>query len=459
MANKRQQKKQRQDNLPKAIRHDFMGGHGKANSRDKLTRQVPGMRRKLTHREADNMFADSSIVQNIVLIPAEDMTRNWFTLRMKDNQVAANIMSKLADLNAKQVFKDMRKYERLQGDGFVSIGVTQSGPFKLSDPLPERVKSVDYLHAFSSYKVSEFIINEDVFDIDYGQLEMVQINRSSRTKPLIDDDTKVHMSRLLHDQTRRLETETQGQSLLEPMYDVLTVLDTSLWSVGQVLYDLTTKVYKSSSIDDMSSDDKLQLGMLMDYAFRTEALALIGEDESLEKHVTNIGGIDKLLDYVWDMVASASRMPKTVIKGQESGTIAGAQYDVMNYYARIASMQENEMKPLLERLIRIIMMSDEFNINPDTTEWEIKFNPLWQVDAETDAKIRKLNAETDAIYITHGVVDIDEVKDARFGQFGMTDETKLSGDSLDLPQEYIEQLDDSIYRSIYKAFLQNRGDG
>ena len=81
------------------------------------------------------------------------------------------------------------------------------------------------------------------------------------------------------------------------------------------------------------------------------------------------------------------------------------------------------------------------------------------MDAETDAKIRKLNAETDAIYITRGVVDIDEVKDARFGQFGMTDETKLSGDSLDLPQEYIEQLDDSIYRSIYKSFLQNRGDG
>ena len=37
----------------------------------------------------------------------------------------------------------------------------------------------------------------------------------------------------------------------------------------------------------------------------------------------------------FDYLSGAARMPKTVIKGQEAGTIAGAQYDVMNYYSAL----------------------------------------------------------------------------------------------------------------------------
>lgn len=89
----------------KEMRNDFMKGHGKANNKDKLTRQVPGVRRKLSHDEITALYADNRIVQNIIDIPAEDMTRNWFTLRMKDEQLARDIMSKLADLKAKNAFK------------------------------------------------------------------------------------------------------------------------------------------------------------------------------------------------------------------------------------------------------------------------------------------------------------------------------------------------------------------
>ena len=103
-----------------------MQGHGKAGAKDKLTRQVPGIRRKLTHTEISALYADNPIVQNIVDIPAEDMTRHWFTLRMKDEQLARDIMGRLADLKAKDAFKKMRMYERMRGDGFISLGVTQN---------------------------------------------------------------------------------------------------------------------------------------------------------------------------------------------------------------------------------------------------------------------------------------------------------------------------------------------
>lgn len=224
--------------------------------------------------------------------------------------------------------------------------------------------------------------NEDMFSPKYGQVERFKIRRRSSNSGIVVpqlEETIVHSSRFLHDQTRRLEDDERGQSLLEPMYDIIKVLDTSLWSVGQILYDYTFKVYKSKDIAGMKKEDKRELSMIMDFMFRTEALAVIADHEELKKESTNTSGINNLLDFVWDYLAGAARMPKTVIKGQEAGTIAGAQYDVMNYYSRIAASQENEMKPLLERIIRMLLWAEDEpggRVDPESLEWEIKFNPL-----------------------------------------------------------------------------------
>lgn len=438
----------------KVQRMDFMQGHGKGYGKDALVRQQPGVRRRLTTQELTDLYATNAIVQNIIDIPAEDMTRSGFDLVMEDETLKNNIMSKLRDLKVKDAFKKARSYERLYGDGFISLGVTQSVSFELKDPLdPKKLKSVDYIHPFSGNKVNEFILNEDMFSPNYGEVEFFQVNRRSSLGQQIAGVTQdnVHASRLIHDQTRRLEDEYRGQPLLEPLYDIITVLDTSLWSVGQILYDFAFKVYKSDAIEGMPASDKYELGMLMDYMFRTEALAIIDKDEELTKETTNTTGIKDLLDYVWDYLSGAVRMPKTVIKGQEAGTITGAQYDVMNYYSRIAAMQENEMRPNLERLIRLLLQSEEFGkLDPEKVDWKIKFNPLWQVDSKTDAEIRKLIAETDQIYVTNGILTVDEVRETRFGQFGLTNALKFSGDEADLER---------MAKEVYEAWKERGKNG
>lgn len=445
-----------------AFRQDFMIGQKKGYGTDKISRQRPQMRQKMTDQDLSDLYATNAIVQNIIDIPAEDMTQNGWDIEMKDNTLHDQLMKKLRDLNAKQAFYKCRQYERLRGDGFIALGLTQSTAFKLSDLLdPLKIKSIDYLNSFSSYKVNNFVMNRDPFSPAYGTVDYFQINRLTPIGQQIlsgtsiaEADNKIHSSRLIHDQTRLLEEdelEGKGQSILEPLYDVIKVLDTSLWSVGQILYDFVFKVYKSDDAAGLSKSDKAELGMLLDFAFRTEALGIIGANEELEKKATPVTGLKDLLEYVWDYLSGAVRMPKSVIKGQQAGTIAGAQYDVMNYYARISAMQENQLRPHLEHLINLILQSEEFShSDPEKVDYQIKFNPLWHVDSETDSKIRLQNAQADQIYLVNGVADPDEIKAARFGVTGMSkvaESASLDGYS----KEEIEAMAKHVYHQYQEA--------
>ena len=419
---------------------DFMESRdGKGGARDPLTRQVTGSRKKLSPIELTNMYATNAMVQNIVDIPAEDLTRAGFTLKMKDEKLKNAYESKLKQLRLKNTFKDLYAYDRLYGDGFISIGIVANSPFELSEPLDMAdIKEIPYINAFSNQKVNNFFVNEDMFSSRFGKVEQFEVSRRSNATGgdglgiTEDIQEKVHYSRVIHQQSKRLEGEHLGLSLIESLSDILTVMDTSLWSVGQMLYDYVFKVFKSNDVADLSSEEKATLGMLMDYKFRTEAMAIIESDEELSKEGTNTTGVDQLLTFVWDYLAGAVRMPKTVLKGQESGTITGAQYDVMNYYSRIAAIQENEMRPQIEYLMRCLMSAENEcggPIDPDETEWSIEFNPLWNVDAKTDAEIRKLTAETDKMYIEQGVLEPEEVHETRFGRFGLTSTAKFNADS------------------------------
>lgn len=443
------------------IRQDFMAGNGKGHARDALTRQVPGQRRLLADTDLEKMYASNSMAKNIVDIPSEDMTRAGFTLKMKDDKKKALYESRLRQLKVKERIKQQFIYQRLYGDGFISIGTKESQKFELSEAINfDNVREVLYLNSFSSKKISNRLIDENVFSPRYGLIDTFYVNNYARNDKieLLDEKkyVQIHHSRVLHQQDMRFEDELEGTSLIESLYDVLTVVDTSLWSVGQMLYDYVFKVFKSKDVTSLSPEEKAQLGMIMDYKFRTEALAIIESEESLTKEATQATGIDSLLDFVWDYLSGAARMPKTVLKGQEAGTVTGAQYDVMNYYSRIASMQENELRPQLEYLVRLLMYaSDECGgrMDPDSEEWSIEFNPLWNVDSKTDAEIRKLTAETDAIYIDRGVIDPEEVEEARFGRFGVTESSKFNADSLSDDEK------SRIAKEVYEQYKRDRGDG
>ncbi|QBO37266.1 DUF1073 domain-containing protein [Periweissella cryptocerci] len=408
-----------------------------------------GSNLRLSHspEEYEALYASNPIAKNIVDIPADDLTRNGWKITFdgddKDGKMLADkLESKLKQLKAPEAFAEMFRYSRLYGDGFIFIGTVESKKHELREILkPDGIKNIAYLNAFSQKKVSELVQNENVYSEDFGKLESLIVNSYNRVgvrepKKKKKNKTKegsqvIDYSRVFHDQYLRFEDDVQGSGLIESLFKILEVIDTATDSIGRMLYDFTFKVYQTPGVDDLNPEEEAELKARVDSRFGIEHLALIGSDESIDKVGTPLAGINDLLDFIWDYLSGAARMPKSILKGQEVGTVSGAEYDVINYYDRIKAIQNNDLKPHLERLIRLLLQSDEFgNIDPDSKKWSIEFNSLWSLDAKTEAEVAKLMADSASTRIQSGMTSPNEERDAAFGKRGVAG-AKFLGDSAD----------------------------
>ena len=375
--------------------------------------------------DAEELYLTNSIARNIIDLPAEDLTRNGWTIRMEDEQLANDLNERLRDLNVQDVLTEMFKYQRLYGSGAVFIGLDENGDVAPADEVDEtNLNEVTYLTPFSRKLMASVIYNDDVTSPDYNKVMRLSLKSQDIDK-----------SRFLFANGLMLEQEQWGRSLFEGMIPELSTASVAIDSIQKMLNDFVFKVYKSPDAANMSVDDKLAIGSVANHQFKTDALAILTNEEDLGNESKVVSGIHELLDYSWERVAAAARMPKSVIMGQESGTLTGAQYDLMNYYSRIKTLQENELRPHLERLIRLLLWAKYEpggQINPDEIDWSVEFKPLYQLDTTTETQIAYSRAQTDAIYIDKGVESPEEVRESRFGALGTSGGSKGNiGDSAD----------------------------
>jgi len=429
--------------LGKAFRQDWMvsSTSSKGTIRDPLNRQSTMTRRYFSDREISEIYAVNGLFANLIDIPAEDATREWIEVENVEPDLAGQIINKLSNLGAQNVFQEALKYERLRGDGLISIGVSQQGTWVISEPIDRRrLRDVVYLHPFSGQKMVDFLQQDDVFSPDYGQIEYYEISDTRGTH-------LVHSSRLLHLVTRRIEDEIRGIPLLEKVYDLLLVFDNALWSTGQMMYNMSHKRLKTDGIDFSDKELRQKMQSELEYEFNTLTLAIIGKDDELEYIGPKVSiPLKDMYDFCWEMLSCVSRMPKSHITGQPQGTVTGAQFDTLLYYMRIAGMQESYLRPPLEYLIDLNLLAVDSGVgagslDPNKVPYQMKFRPLWKVDDKTDAEIRKINADIDGIYMTQQVFSPQEIRSLRFG-----DGTSLAR-KLDMAEEDLQRMAKDVYEA------------
>lgn len=416
----------------------------------------PGYRTKVLDRgQIYELFHDNHIANLVVTKPAEDMTRNGWEFASDNEDLDTIINKKLKDLNAQTVFAEFMRDRLLWGDAFIALGIIDKGSSDSSQPVGNTVVDVDYINCFDPRMADSIYVQQFPFNPDFGKESSIRVTAGeTNSLPGTEFQSSTSVSRIydssryMHISFNRPYNEDLGRSVYETIFEALKLADVTNWSAGQILRDLTFKTYKSPSVDTAVASSAgsngvnklMQLRSLMNMQFSTEALALIGNSDSVDKQGTQLSGVGDLISFMWDDISAATHIPKTVLLGQQSGKVSGTQTDVQNYYSYIKAQQETILRPYLERLIRLLIQSSNVgNTDPDSIDWQVTFNPLWQQDSLANAQTALAKSQALSGMVNSGALSAEEAHDAFLENDKSNATNKFTGDSQDFINEDVKK--------------------
>lgn len=143
-------------------------------------------------------------------------------------------------------------------------------------------------------------------------------------------------------------------------------------------------------------------------------IKVIGEGEEIQQFDTNLSNFDETIMTQYQLVAAASNVPATKLLGTTpKGFNSSGNYEEASYHEELESLQENDLSPLIERHLLLLMRSyiaPKFGIT--AVNLEVNWNP---VDSPTAAELADINQKKGAYYNSLnglGAVDGYDVRQA-----------------------------------------------
>jgi phage-related protein (TIGR01555 family) len=400
----------------------------------------------ITYYDALEMYRSDDMVSRIIDMPADEMVREWFDVVIPEDKEAGELLgAKLDDLNAQTVFKQAIRAQDLFGGSVILIGVND-GVIDLSRPLDmAQVRSVDFLNWFDASEVNAVEWQNNPAEANYGEPTHFDITPKTFGSGISTSSIlkRVHRSRLLV-LSRPIVSRTTlgrstmgsgsgfGESVLAPLYSIIRDYGVTWASVGHLLQDFAQSVYKFSGLGDaLMSGQASALNQRLEGIDRTRSVmraVVLDKDDEFQRMATPLTGLPEIMQQFGYRIAAAAKMPVSLLLGQSpTGLNATGDSDVRWFYDHIKRRQKQEIAPLMEYLIKIIMNARVSPVNGKEPEnWSLQWHELWQMTDEQKADVRLKMAQTDMIYLQNGVLSPTEVSTSRFGGDAYSIETTLA---------------------------------
>ena len=365
------------------------------------------------------VYRESSLAMRIIDMPAEDMTRAGYTLtgdfeaedleELKRVEARHNIMGEITDAI---------RWARLYGGAVAVIDIfgdskKMDTPLELSEVLPG---SFQGLLVRDRTQVNPSLELEDnVDDPDYGLPMYYDVELDG------DGRIRVHHSRVLRFTGRELPQRELvrenywGASELEHIWDEIQRYTSVSANAAELVFRANLSTLKMDGLGEMMSlgtdDAKRKTECMigeMTHMMSSFGMLLLNPDESLETHSYSFGGLKDMHEAFMTEVAGAAEIPVTKLFGRSpDGMNATGEADMRNYYERIASLQERMLRPALERLLPVLMMSCLWYI-PE--KMNFVFNPLAPMaPEETEELAGKLSTRVRELFEA-GIISREEAR-------------------------------------------------
>lgn len=385
-----------------------------------------------------DIYRCDGFAKRVIDLPANDMTRQWFTV---DGDSEGLAVKALDDLNARGVFTSALKWSRLYGGSLIVMGV-DDGSQDLAQPLNEDgIRKVGFLHVYEKCLVSRSRMYTDPANEKFGQTEVYQVT------PVTGSPFSVHESRVLVfdgidvPSRARADNDGWGDSVIQSMYGRIRGMADAYVSVESIIQEFIIGVFTIDNLQDLIANGQEELVrkrlQLVDLSRHMLRSVLVDKEEDYKRITASVAGLGDLVNKLEQALSAVSGVPVTLLFGQSpAGLQATGASDVRFYYDSIAAQQEQRLRKNAERLIYLVYKSAE---GPKPTSgdiesgWAVRFIPLWEPTESEVIEMRSKQSETDERYVNTGVLTPADVALSRFGGDEYSAETTLN-------EERVKQL-------------------
>lgn len=352
-----------------------------------------------------SLYRDNWIVQNIVSTIPNDMVRKWYEIKSGVAPEYIDLMAKLERRTQlrKKLLLGMY-WGRLYG-GAVGVILIKgqndlSQPLDLDMVLPGSFLGLQILDRWSGvYPEGELVT--DPSDQDFG-LPAYYTIRDDTTGYMV---AKVHHSRIIRFIGRELpwlEQVTEiywGESELEAIYNEIVRRDNVAANIAGLTFRANVNYMETEGLDQLlgTANTEMQRRFwnilaaqsIMESNFGTR---VINKGDAIHNTQYTFTGLPEVYDRVMMDVAGAARTPVTKLFGRSpAGLNSTGESDMKNYYDYIDGLRENELRPIIERLLPVMALS-AWGMIPD--DLDIQFTPMETADADQQAQITERNTNS-----------------------------------------------------------------
>lgn len=417
--------------------------------------QYPLTRMTQDYQLLTSLYRDNWIVQNIISTIPEDTVRKWYTLQSNLAPEYTDALQRLERKThlRKSILEGMywgRLYGGAAGIIMVRGQDDLSMPLDMDLILPGTFLGLHILDRWSGIYPDLGLVT-DPSDPDFGLPEYYTI-RDEESGMLV---SRVHHSRVLRFTGRILPYYEKvaelywGESELEAIYNELIKRDNVSSNIAALTFRANVNYLETDGLDQMLATTNaeaqrrfwqtLQAQSAIESNFGTR---LVNKGDVMHNTQYTFTGLPEVYDRVMMDVAGAARTPVTKLFGRSpAGMNATGESDMNNYYDYIDGLRENQLRPILERLLPIMAMS-AWGMVPD--DLNIDFPPLQTPDSGEIADIAE--KKTQAILSTYQS-DLIDAATAQKELKALGDETGMYNTISD---EAIEAAKGRTY-SDYKA--------
>ena len=349
----------------------------------------------------NSLYRDNWVVQNVVGIIPDDMTKKWFAPAGAVGPEHLKELDRVQRVTAlRERVNEGLRWGRLYGGAAGLIMIRgQEGmlgqPLELESIYPGTFQGLYILDRWQGVVPGMELVFEGGEPVPaYFSITDARGNTVA----------KVHHSRLVRFTGRdlpfleRVAELYWGESEVEALYNDVVKHDNVAANMAALTFRANVDTMEVQNLDQLFSVTSgeqqrrfwnvMQAQSVMKSNF---GMQLVNRGDQIKNTQYTFTGLQEVYDSMCLDLSGASRIPVTKLFGRSpAGMNATGESDLRNYYDYVDTLREAKLRPILEKLLPVLAMS-AWGAVPDGLD--ITFPPLWTPTAAEVAEIALKKAQ------------------------------------------------------------------